>query len=48
MDFSKTKKKKKKKKDLDELVAEEEKRELEDAENGKYQKESVDDSFLWV
>ncbi|XP_043664615.1 eukaryotic translation initiation factor 2 subunit 2 isoform X1 [Vespula pensylvanica] len=36
MDFSKTKKKKKKKKDLDELVAEEERKEIEDKENGKY------------
>lgn len=36
MDFSKTKKKKKKKKDLDELVAEEEKKEAEDRENGNY------------
>lgn len=34
MDFSKTKKKKKKKKDLDELVAEEERKEIEDKENG--------------
>nr|XP_031826887.1 eukaryotic translation initiation factor 2 subunit 2 isoform X2 [Nomia melanderi] len=33
MDFSKTKKKKKKKKDLDELVAEEERKEIEDKEN---------------
>ncbi|XP_076618203.1 eukaryotic translation initiation factor 2 subunit beta isoform X2 [Colletes latitarsis] len=33
MDFSKTKKKKKKKKDLDELVAEEEHKEIEDKEN---------------
>ncbi|XP_078050508.1 eukaryotic translation initiation factor 2 subunit beta isoform X2 [Augochlora pura] len=33
MDFSKTKKKKKKKKDLDELVAEEERKETEDKEN---------------
>ncbi|XP_043285894.1 eukaryotic translation initiation factor 2 subunit 2 isoform X2 [Venturia canescens] len=41
MDFSKTKKKKKKKKDLDELVAEEEKKEIEDAEN-------VEDTSLWV
>jgi len=37
MDFSKTKKKKKKKKDLDELVAEEERKEIEDKENGMYQ-----------
>lgn len=36
MDFSKTKKKKKKKKDLDELVAEEERKDIEDKENGKY------------
>lgn len=36
MDFSKTKKKKKKKKDLDELVAEEERKETEDKENGMY------------
>ncbi|XP_033364071.1 eukaryotic translation initiation factor 2 subunit 2 isoform X1 [Bombus vosnesenskii] len=34
MDFSKTKKKKKKKKDLDELVAEEERKDVEDKENG--------------
>ncbi|XP_050587692.1 eukaryotic translation initiation factor 2 subunit 2 isoform X2 [Bombus affinis] len=34
MDFSKTKKKKKKKKDLDELVAEEERKDIEDKENG--------------
>ncbi|XP_050587690.1 eukaryotic translation initiation factor 2 subunit 2 isoform X1 [Bombus affinis] len=33
MDFSKTKKKKKKKKDLDELVAEEERKDIEDKEN---------------
>lgn len=38
MDFSKTKKKKKKKKDLDELVAEEERKEIEDKENGMYHK----------
>ncbi|PBC25449.1 Eukaryotic translation initiation factor [Apis cerana cerana] len=36
MDFSKTKKKKKKKKDLDELVAEEERKEIEDKENVVY------------
>ncbi|XP_015591321.1 eukaryotic translation initiation factor 2 subunit 2 isoform X2 [Cephus cinctus] len=41
MDFSKTKKKKKKKKDLDELVAEEERKETEDKEN-------VEDTSLWV
>lgn len=41
MDFSKTKKKKKKKKDLDELVAEEERKEIEDKEN-------VEDTSLWV
>lgn len=41
MDFSKTKKKKKKKKDLDELVAEEERKESEDREN-------VEDTSLWV
>ncbi|KOC60863.1 Eukaryotic translation initiation factor 2 subunit 2 [Habropoda laboriosa] len=40
MDFSKTKKKKKKKKDLDELVAEEERKEIEDKEN--------EDTSLWV
>ncbi|XP_012142504.1 eukaryotic translation initiation factor 2 subunit beta isoform X2 [Megachile rotundata] len=40
MDFSKTKKKKKKKKDLDELVAEEERKETEDKEN--------EDTSLWV
>lgn len=38
MDFSKTKKKKKKKKDLDELVAEEERKETEDKDNGMYHK----------
>lgn len=36
MDFSKTKKKKKKKKDFDELMAEEERKEIEDKENGMY------------
>ncbi|KAF7404676.1 eukaryotic translation initiation factor 2 subunit 2-like [Vespa mandarinia] len=41
MDFSKTKKKKKKKKDLDELVAEEERKEIEDKEN-------VEETSLWV
>lgn len=41
MDFSKTKKKKKKKKDLDELVAEEERKEIEDKENGMYQQEMI-------
>ena len=40
MDFSKTKKKKKKKKDLDELVAEEERKETEDKEN--------EETSLWV
>ncbi|XP_076162144.1 eukaryotic translation initiation factor 2 subunit beta isoform X3 [Ptiloglossa arizonensis] len=40
MDFSKTKKKKKKKKDLDELVAEEERKEIEDKEN--------EEISLWV
>lgn len=40
MDFSKTKKKKKKKKDLDELVAEEERKETEDKDNGIYHKKS--------
>lgn len=38
MDFSKTKKKKKKKMNLDELVAEEERKEIEDKENGMYHK----------
>ncbi|KAK2584252.1 hypothetical protein KPH14_006663 [Odynerus spinipes] len=41
MDFSKSKKKKKKKKDLDELVAEEERKEIEDKEN-------VEEASLWV
>ncbi|XP_034945851.1 eukaryotic translation initiation factor 2 subunit 2 [Chelonus insularis] len=41
MDFSKTKKKKKKKKDLDELVAEEERKESEDKEN-------VEETNLWA
>ncbi|KAK0175389.1 hypothetical protein PV327_009141 [Microctonus hyperodae] len=41
MDFSKTKKKKKKKKDLDELVAEEERKEIDDKEN-------EEDTSLWV
>lgn len=36
MDFSKTKKKKKRKKDLEELINEEEKKEADDTENGKY------------
>ncbi|XP_066597092.1 eukaryotic translation initiation factor 2 subunit 2 isoform X2 [Prorops nasuta] len=41
MDFSKTKKKKKKKKDLDELVAEEERKDTDDKEN-------VEETSLWV
>lgn len=41
MDFSKTKKKKKKKKDLDELVAEEERKESEEKDNGTYHKEII-------
>lgn len=41
MDFSKSKKKKKKKKDFDELVAEEERKEIENKEN-------VEDKSLWV
>lgn len=41
MDFSKSKKKKKKKKDLDELVAEEERKETDDKEN-------VEETNLWV
>ncbi|XP_015591320.1 eukaryotic translation initiation factor 2 subunit 2 isoform X1 [Cephus cinctus] len=52
MDFSKTKKKKKKKKDLDELVAEEERKETEDKENGctefERSAEYVEDTSLWV
>lgn len=38
MDFSKTKKKKKKKKDLDELVAEDERKDTEEKDNGMYHK----------
>ncbi|KAI4482087.1 eukaryotic translation initiation factor 2 subunit 2 isoform X2 [Polistes fuscatus] len=41
MDFSKTKKKKKRKKDLDELVAEEERKDIEDKEN-------VEVPSLWI
>lgn len=41
MDFSKTKKKKKKKKDLDELVAEEERKETDDKDN-------VEEPNLWI
>ncbi|XP_076753615.1 eukaryotic translation initiation factor 2 subunit beta isoform X1 [Xylocopa sonorina] len=51
MDFSKTKKKKKKKKDLDELVAEEERKEIEDKENGCTESErsaEYEDTSLWV
>ncbi|XP_043664616.1 eukaryotic translation initiation factor 2 subunit 2 isoform X1 [Vespa velutina] len=52
MDFSKTKKKKKKKKDLDELVAEEERKEIEDKENGCTESERsaeyVEETSLWV
>ncbi|XP_071580268.1 eukaryotic translation initiation factor 2 subunit 2 isoform X1 [Temnothorax nylanderi] len=52
MDFSKTKKKKKKKKDLDELVAEEERKEIEDKENGCTESERsaeyVEEPSLWV
>lgn len=40
MDFSKTKKKKKKKKDLDELVAEDERKDTEEKDNGMYNKKS--------
>ncbi|XP_076162142.1 eukaryotic translation initiation factor 2 subunit beta isoform X1 [Ptiloglossa arizonensis] len=51
MDFSKTKKKKKKKKDLDELVAEEERKEIEDKENGCTESErsaEYEEISLWV
>ncbi|XP_076223996.1 eukaryotic translation initiation factor 2 subunit beta isoform X1 [Nomia melanderi] len=50
MDFSKTKKKKKKKKDLDELVAEEERKEIEDKENGCIESErnaEHEETSLW-
>ncbi|XP_014483984.1 PREDICTED: eukaryotic translation initiation factor 2 subunit 2-like isoform X1 [Dinoponera quadriceps] len=52
MDFSKTKKKKKKKKDLDELVAEEERKEIEDKDNGCTESERsaeyVEEPSPWV
>lgn len=48
MDFSKTKKKKKKKKDLDELVAEEERKETDDKENGMYYKKWLIDRLLYL
>ncbi|XP_076162143.1 eukaryotic translation initiation factor 2 subunit beta isoform X2 [Ptiloglossa arizonensis] len=50
MDFSKTKKKKKKKKDLDELVAEEERKEIEDKENGctESERSAEYEISLWV
>ncbi|XP_015181984.1 PREDICTED: eukaryotic translation initiation factor 2 subunit 2 isoform X1 [Polistes dominula] len=52
MDFSKTKKKKKRKKDLDELVAEEERKDIEDKENGCTESEQsaeyVEVPSLWI